>query len=98
MIRIGIADAHGIESYLPEDEAKVGILSMRASCNRQRHALVYKADVTEEDDRNIKKFIEKKNYTGALEYIKNNVSKVEVQKGYEKSWKLIPNHDLDPWY
>ena len=97
MIRIGIADAHGIESYLPENEAKVGILSLRASLNRQRHALVYRADVTKLQDETIKKFIENENYMDALKYIKHNVNIIGIQKGYEKSWKLIPNHDLDPW-
>jgi len=97
MIRIGIADAHGIESYLPEKEARVGILTLRASLNRQRHALVYKIDVTKLQDETIKKFIENKNYIDALKYIKGNVSTIGISKGYEKSWKLIPNPDLDPW-
>jgi len=98
MIRIGIADAHGIESYLPEKEARVGILTLRASLNRQRHALVYKIDVTEMEDNHIKEFIAAEKYMDALKYIKIKCKNVSVQKGYEKSWKLIPNHDLDPWY
>jgi len=98
MIRVGIADAHGIESYLPEDEIKIGILSMRASLNRQRHSLVYRIDVTKLQDKTIKKFIENENFVDALKYIKNNVATIGIQEGYEKSWKLIPNHNLDPWY
>ena len=98
MRKIGIADAHGIESYFPEDKGAIGILCLRASLNRQRHALFYRIDVTELQDRTIKKFLDDKNYIGALKYIKKNVKSVEIQEGYQKSWKLIPNHDLDPWY
>ena len=98
MIRVGIADAHGIESYLPAGDAKVGILSMRASLNRQRHALVYSIEVDEVQDEIINNFINKKDFMGALRYIKAFVKNISVQKGYQKSWKLIPNHDLDPWY
>jgi len=98
MIKIGIADAHGIESYLSENEVNIGVLSMRASLNRQRHALVYKIYVTKLQDEIIEAHIGNKDFIGALKYIKDNVENIEIQKGYEKSWKLIPNHDLDPYY
>ena len=44
----GIADAHGIESFIkgdpsdPENSHTATMLHLRAGLNRQRHAVVYK--------------------------------------------------------
>ncbi len=49
----GIADAHGIESFIQgepdssENSSKAMMLHMRAGANRHRHAVVYIADLTE---------------------------------------------------
>ena len=40
---VGIADALGLESFIPEDEAHLGSLKMRTRANRQRQAVMYKA-------------------------------------------------------
>lgn len=53
-IYVGIADAHGIESFIPESEARVDLLQLRAACNRQRHAVVYEAELEEEQARPIR--------------------------------------------
>jgi len=118
----GIADAHGIESFLPLDQ--IGWQhEMRANSNRQRHALVFTIECTQEYADEILNMIEGKpstvtgkvwsegsRYTQALKKIKNQASEdvkaggkyhgifnLSIQKGCEKSWKLIPNPDLDPW-
>lgn len=43
---VGIADCHGIESFIPIDKANVGVLQFRAEANPQRHAVVYCIDLT----------------------------------------------------
>lgn len=100
--RIGIADCHGLESYAKEGETSGFPLAIRAMSNRQRHAVLYKAKVTEEVDKHILKTINvDKNYIGALNYLKNHCEDIRlVSKGMgdvQKSWKLIPNPKLDPW-
>ena len=95
---VGIADAHGIESFIPVDKVNVTILSIRANANDHRHALVYMAKPSESQVKKIEELMDKGKFMEALLYLKRNVKEVSVQKGREKSWKLIPNHDLDPWY
>ncbi len=43
---VGIADCHGVESFIPIDKADLSILQMRAEANPQRHAVVYSVDLT----------------------------------------------------
>lgn len=101
MIKIGIADAHGIESYLDEEKVskqKLFCLTMRAHVNRQRHTVIYKAEVDKKVDSLIQDKIAKKDFVGALEILKYKSAKIGIEEGREKSWEMIPNHDLDPWY
>ena len=96
-IYIGIADAHGIESIMPESEASVGILSIRADANAHRHAVVYKVELSQTQVGQINKLMQDSKYVLALKYLKRTAKNIEVQRGREKSWNLIPNSDLDPW-
>jgi hypothetical protein len=103
MVKYGIADAHGIESYFDErqaDKQRKFILFLRANCNRQRHAVMYMADVDEKTNSVIEKKIKGKDWKGALRTLKKKAISIAFPKdaiGYEKSWKLIPNPKLDPW-
>lgn len=94
----GICDAHGMESFIPEAEADMFILKMRALANRHRHAVVYRIDASEDLVKTINKRLEKGDYEGALVVLKVTPN-VEIMKeiGMAKSWKLIPNSDLDPF-
>jgi hypothetical protein len=108
---IGIADAHGLESFIPAREYNaeeerfsmnnkvVSFMSMRANANRHRHAVVYKADLSREDADEVYDLFEKGEYSEALSYLKDNANEVALIKspGAEKSWNLIPNPDLDPF-
>jgi hypothetical protein len=108
---IGIADAHGLESFIPAREYNaeeerfttnnkaIAFMSMRANANRHRHAVVYKADLDREAADVVYDLIEKGEYPEALSHLKANANEVGLIKspGAEKSWGLIPNPDLDPF-
>jgi hypothetical protein len=106
----GLADCHGIESFIPWDrsqknlwvddsrpEMPIGILKIRADANRQRHTVLYKVEVTESQYQKISKYLSDGKHKEALRYIKKYVKDISIEKGKEKSWKMIPNDDLDPW-
>jgi len=102
----GIADAHGIESFIKGDPASEGnsqqamILHLRAGANRQRHAIVYVVDIPEEVAEEIDDLIINGKYIDALNHLKGSVKDLQLSKlpGAEKSWGMIPNPDLDPYH
>lgn len=108
---IGIADAHGVESFIParqynaEEESfsmnnkAVAFMSMRANANRHRHAVVFKVKIDSDEADKVFELINKGEYAEALQHIKDNSDEVALVKspGAEKSWGLIPNPDLDPF-
>ena len=101
----GIADAHGIESFIQgepdssENSSKTMMLHMRAGANRQRHAVVYIVDISESTAQDVEDLLEEKDYEGALVRLKLSVESLQLTNlpGAEKSWRLIPNSDLDPY-
>jgi hypothetical protein len=101
----GIADAHGIESFIqgepdsPENSSKAMMLHMRAGANRHRHAVVYIADLTEEAAALIQADLDDGLFPEALDNLKGEALNVSLTNlpGAEKSWRLIPNPDLDPY-
>ena len=98
---IGLADAHGIESFKrveDTDNSFVSILGLRAAHNRQRHAVVYRAFLNETGEKRVLKNIEDGHFMKALKTMRFNADEIFVENGWEKSWGLIPNPDLDPWH
>jgi len=98
---MGIADAHGIESFIPvigNEEIVSGIL-IRARLNRQRHAVFYVIDISEIDAKKVSEQINKENYIKALLILKKSKGKLDFPKQINprKSWHLIPNNNLDPY-
>ena len=100
----GIADAHGIESFVPADaddaEKQLIFLGFRANFNRQRHAVLYFVKLDEAEIARVNGYLNKGDFTGALVYLKS-FGKVYFAPSdlrlHSKSWRLIPNDDLDPW-
>ena len=102
----GIADAHGLESFM-ECEG-VGhapfVITMRAQTNRQRHALVYWVELTyykaEEMNEAIKQAQEDNNWHTPLLLLKNPdfAESVAFEKSMKNSWEMIPNDKLDPYW
>lgn len=117
----GLADCHGIESFVHDLENEMMDLFMdsgdkkvktsqqfamclRAQANQQRHAVVYRAKLSNDAAEHIEDLLKKSEYEGALEYLKDNAEEVMVgtygttKRAAEKNWKMIPNPDLDPYH
>lgn len=93
----GIADAHGIESFVPEsDPQNLSMMILRANCNRQRHACFFKAEVDEKTKKSILRLLNNGKYGLALTCLKG-FGTVSVHRDHEFSWSMIPNPNLDPW-
>ena len=106
----GIADAHGLESFEPSDfdtsmnqfkanTEKIGMMYMRVMANRQRHAVVYQADISPADAEIITEMVDKGEHSEALLKLKEVAKSISLAKipGAEKSWNLIPNSALDTY-
>ena len=97
---VGVADAHGIESFHEKDQTtdfERHCRVMRADANRQRHAVYYEVDLDEPAFKVVNAHLEDGNYALALEWLKRLSLELRSLPEYEKSWKLIPNVDLDPY-
>ena len=102
----GIADAHGIESFIQGDPTDINhsvqamVLGLRAGANRHRHAIVYIVDLSEETAASIQADLDDGLFIEALDNLKGSVETMELTNlpGAEKSWRMIPNSDLDPYY
>ena len=108
---IGIADAHGLESFVPAREynaeeerfsmnnSAIAFMSMRANANRQRHAVVFKVKISSENADEVFNLLDNGEYVDALLKVKETADEVALVRshGAEKSWNLIPNPDLDPF-
>ena len=68
-IYIGIADAHSIKSFLREGPESAG--ELRAMVNHQRHEVIYRVELADDQAREIEKAIADGNHIGALERLKN---------------------------
>lgn len=101
VVYVGLADLHGIEYFMPKakiEKGRLGMLYFRAISNRHRHALVYEVSLTEPQAKKINDMVwKKKDFIGALKYMKKVAKNVKIARGMEKSWNIIPNPKLDPW-
>ena len=98
---VGIADCHGLESFLPMEgnEKQLGFLVMRANANRHRHALVYQVELDEHQEGLIKTVLEGGGYIKACKMLHDPafIENVGVEKDMMNSWEMIPNPRLDPY-
>tara|TARA_Y100000296_G_C5068284_1_gene203495 strand:- start:283 stop:645 length:363 start_codon:yes stop_codon:yes gene_type:complete len=98
---IGLADAHGIESFMSRKEANARfetLISIRAGTNRQRHAVCFAALLTESGEKAVNAQMEAGDFIEALNVLRAVAMSLVCEEGWEKSWKLIPNPKLDPWW
>jgi len=97
---IGIADAHGIESFSEKDDCtsfERHCRIIRAGANRQRHAVYFEADLDTSAFKVVNEHLNDGNYALALEWLKRLSVELRSLPDQESSWKLIPNVDLDPY-
>ena len=102
---MGIADAHGIESFVRSeaaDDSTRGMLQMRAACNRQRHAVFFEVVLNDEQVAKVQKEIDDQDWEAALLALKSaasEVGEIALAGGGDElgSFELIPNSRLDPW-
>jgi CxxC motif-containing protein (DUF1111 family) len=100
----GIADAHGIESFMPKEaNTQAGIMQLRATTNRQRHAVYFELELDDANADIIGKQMQDGKYAEALKDLKVIVDEEELPirlaggGDVAASFNLIPNPDLDPW-
>ncbi len=101
----GIADAHGIESFVEKDPKgnQHALMSIRAVTNRQRHAVYYELELEPGFVSEITEELKESGPIEALNTMKVIVDEhdIEVRLGgggdVVASYNLIPNPDLDPW-
>ena len=94
----GIADCHGIESFIPKGETPQGYLIFRAEANYQRHAVVYEADMKEEDATMVGNLI-KDNAETAFKFMNNTAVEIRLAgQRAPKLWSNLPNPNLDPYH
>lgn len=96
---LGVADCHGIETFLPYDKNKdiMSALTLRAMYNRQRHACFYMAVLTNKQVALVESAIKNKKFQVALNRLKLGNIFLHQMPGVNKSWDMIPNPKLDPW-
>lgn len=99
VLMMGIADAHGIESFLTAREEGSSIFLLRAQANRHRHAVFYVALLAQDAADKINEQLKRQEYELALKTLKSNTISVQFpqQHNAEKSWRMIPNSGLNPW-
>lgn len=96
----GIADAHGLESFIPDKSGNGSMLTglqMRVAANRHRHACLYTAKLTQKAAKLIQSQVDNEEWVKALNTLKEIAVEINVPKDQHKSFKLIPNKDLDPY-
>ncbi len=98
----GVADAHGIESFMEYPSRTAGMLQLRASLNRQRHAVFYVVRLNNVTIAVIEGLLAGNQYQVALQALKEVAAThgdVGLSGGgdVEASWEQIPNPKLDPW-
>ena len=98
---VGIADCHGLESFLPIEgnENQLGFLVMRAQANRHRHALVYQVELNSNQQTMIESALQNGGYIKACMMLHDPsfIENVGVEKDMMQSWEMIPNPRLDPY-
>jgi hypothetical protein len=93
----GVADCYGIESFVPFDTKHYMPLLLRAQLNRQRHAIYYRAVLTERDVRAIRGYIKRRHFMQALDELKKRAVVFKVPTDMVGSIELIPDEKLDPY-
>lgn len=102
----GIADAHGLESFMECEGMGYApmTITMRAQLNRQRHAMVYWVELNDEQVEQMNEAIEQakqdSDWHKPLLLLKDPdfIDSVAFEDSMKNSWDMIPNDRLDPYW
>ena len=99
---IGIADCHGIESFMMKPKIindkvinnELALLKFRANANPQRFAVVYEVNLKSDEVKSINKFLDAQDWIGALKLLKTFQG---IKATDNDMLKNIPDPMIDPW-
>jgi hypothetical protein len=100
---LGLADetAPTRKSVTQEYNGQLNMMMMRCRFNEQRHPVVYRVLLADDDAEMVQDLVDSGDYINALKVVKNNSQEVQLARGQganlEKRWRMIPNPDLDPF-
>lgn len=101
--KLGLSDKGGEEE--PEKKSyggNLGMMMMRCKFNSQRHPVVYRVKMSDDMASMVEEMLADGDYADALIAIKDYAEEVQIARGQgtnpEKTWKMIPNPDLDPFH
>ena len=92
----GIADCHGVESFT-DDATMLPLFALRAMLNPQRHAVTYRIELNDFDEKAVKNMLKASEFKYALTYM-ISTGAFAVPEHMKESAKLIPNDELDPYW
>jgi hypothetical protein len=101
---LGLADetAPTRKSVMKEYNGQLSMMIMRCRFNEQRHPVVYRVLLSDDDAEMVQDLVDAGDYINALEVIKHNSQEIQLARGQganlERRWKMIPNPDLDPFH
>lgn len=101
---LGLADetAPTRKSVMKEYNGQLSMMMLRCGANSQRHPVVYRVLLTDDDAEMVQDLIDARDYINALEVIKHNSQEIQLARGQganlERRWNMIPNPDLDPFH
>ena len=101
---LGLADetAPTRKSVMKEYNGQLSMMVMRCRFNEQRHPVVYRVLLTDDDAEMVQDLVDAGDYINALEVIKHNSQEIQLARGQggnlERRWNMIPNPDLDPFH
>lgn len=101
---LGLADetAPTRKSVMKEYNGQLSMMVMRCRFNEQRHPVVYRVLLTDDDAEMVQDLVDAGDYINALDVIKHNSQEIQLARGQggnlERRWNMIPNPDLDPFH
>jgi len=101
---VGVADAHGIESFQIHSDTTTAdrmMLHVRADANRHRHAVFFAVALSTGGAIAVRELLNQRAPKAALNTLKTMAMEpplVEAEGNAENSWALIPDPRLDPYH
>ena len=102
---MGVADCHGLESFVDSAESfpmTFEMFVLRAAANPQRHAVAYKTDINKKTHNDIMNLMKdeklKYRFEEALILLKAMATTIYIPDEFEILWDSIPDRTIDPYY